>query len=160
MHPHMSELTLIAAGDDFCITLHPNPQLQVEEKWRGGVVRSSKSENQRLLSGVAWLLFSRDLRRRLPVVCLQEDAGKPAKGGPRWNKPAGHRHLHMAALHATEMVPKWWAWILRDWVLRINREGQPLASARLRRVTRKPTRAPHRDRSETTGPDRSNRLED
>lgn len=35
MHPHMSELTLIAAGDDFCTTLHPKPQLQVREEWRG-----------------------------------------------------------------------------------------------------------------------------
>lgn len=35
MHPHMSELTLNAAGDDSCITLHPTPQLQVEEKRRG-----------------------------------------------------------------------------------------------------------------------------
>lgn len=82
MHPHMSELTLIAAGDDFCITLlHPNPQLQME-KWRGGCA-IEQVRNQRHESGGAWLLFSRDLRRRLPVVCLQEDAGKPAKEGPR-----------------------------------------------------------------------------
>lgn len=49
MHPHMSDLTLIAAGDEFCIILHPKPELQAQEgEWWRGVCAIERLGNQRL----------------------------------------------------------------------------------------------------------------